>query len=86
MHDTELGPGHPEADECLSYYFQYIKLVPDGQIVDLLQRQITETAAFLAAFTPEQALRREAPGRVEHPRDRRAPDRRPSVSSGTARS
>ena len=62
MHDTELGPGHPEADECLPYYFQYIKLVPDGQIVDLLQRQITETAAFLAALTPEQALRREAPG------------------------
>jgi DinB superfamily len=62
MHDTDLGPGRPDADECLPYYFQYIGLVPDGHIVELLERQITESAAFLAAFTPEGALRREAPG------------------------
>ena len=62
MHDTELGPGHPEADECLPYYFKYIELVPDGHIVDLLPRQITESAAFLAALTPPQALAREAAG------------------------
>jgi len=61
MHDTELGPGRPDADECLPYYFQYIGLVPDGHIVELLERQIAESAAFLAAFTPEQALWREAP-------------------------
>ena len=54
--------GRPAADECLPYYFQYIDLVPDGHIVELLERQITETAAYLAAFTPEQASRREAPG------------------------
>ena len=48
--------------ECLPYYFQYIDLVPDGHIVEPLDRQITETAAYLAAFTPEQASRREAPG------------------------
>ncbi len=59
---TDLGPGRPDADECLPYYFQYIRLVPDGHIVELLQRQIAESAAFLAAFTPEQALWREAPG------------------------
>jgi len=62
MHDTDLGPGRPDADECLPYYFTYIDLVPDGHIVKLLERQIAESAAFLAAFTPEQALRREAPG------------------------
>lgn len=62
MHDTDLGSGRPDADECLPYYFQYIKLVSDGHIVKLLERQIVESAAFLAAFTPEQALRREAPG------------------------
>jgi hypothetical protein len=54
--------GRPGDDECLPYYFQYIRLVPDGHIVDTLERQITESAAFLSAFTPEQALRREAPG------------------------
>jgi hypothetical protein len=62
MPATDRGPGHPDADECLPYYFQYIRLVPDGHILDTLERQITESAAFLRAFTPQQALRREAPG------------------------
>ena len=62
MPDTNHGPGRPDADECLPYYFQYIQLVPDGHIVDMLEHQITESAAFLSAFTPQQALRREAPG------------------------
>ena len=62
MPDTDRGPGRPDADECLPYYFQYIRLVPDGHIVETLARQIAESAAFLHAFTPEQARRREAPG------------------------
>jgi hypothetical protein len=62
VHDTGHGPGRPDADECLPYYFQYIQLVPDGHIVDILEHQITESAAFLSAFTPQQALWREAPG------------------------
>jgi len=57
-----MEPGRPAADECLPDYFQYIDLVPDEHIVALLERQITETAAYLAAFPPEQASRREAPG------------------------
>ena len=62
MPDTDHGPGRPDADECLPYYFQYIRLVPDGHIVERLERQIKESAAFLSAFTPQQALWREAPG------------------------
>ena len=62
MPDSDLGPGRPDTGECLPYYVQYIKLVPDGHVVKLLERQITESAAFLAAFPPDQALRREAPG------------------------
>jgi hypothetical protein len=62
MHDVVVGPGRPAGDECLPYYFQYIGLVADGQIVERLERQIAESAAFLGAFTPEQALWREAPG------------------------
>ena len=62
MHDTDLGPGRPDADECLPYYFTYIDLVPDGHVLELLERQITESAAFLAGFTPAQTLWREAPG------------------------
>ncbi|HMH52204.1 MAG TPA: hypothetical protein VK548_18345 [Candidatus Acidoferrum sp.] len=44
MHDTDLGPGRPDADECQPYYFQYIGLFPDGHIVELLERQIAESA------------------------------------------
>ena len=57
MHD----PGRPKADECLPYYFEYIDLVPDGHVVERLERQIVESATFLATFTPEQALWREGP-------------------------
>ena len=38
MRDTDLGAGRPDADECLPYYVQYIKLVPDGHILELLER------------------------------------------------
>ena len=62
MPEPDHGPGRPDADECLPYYFQYIRLVPDGHIVERLERQVTETAAILSAFTPQEALRREAPG------------------------
>ena len=62
MHDTEQDPGRPDADECEPYYFTYIDLVSDGHVLKLLERQVAGSAAFLAAFTPEQALRREAPG------------------------
>src|SRR6266850_4250059 len=62
MRETDLGPGRPDADECLPYYFTYIDLVPDGHLMKLLERQISESASFLTAFTPEQALWREAPG------------------------
>ena len=62
MPGPDHARGRPDADECLPYYFQYIRLVPDGPILEALERQITESAAFLGAFTPPQALRREAPG------------------------
>ena len=62
MHASDSGPGRPEADECLPYYFQYIGLVPDGHIVKRLERQIGESAEYLAGFTAEQARWREAVG------------------------
>src|SRR3977135_1935488 len=62
MRETDPGPGRPDADECLPYYFTYIDLVPDGHLMKVLERQISESASFLTVFTPEQALWREAPG------------------------
>jgi hypothetical protein len=62
VHDTDRGPGRPDANECLPYYFTYIDVGPDGHVVKLLERQIADSAAYLSAFTPEQARWREAPG------------------------
>lgn len=59
---TNFDPGRPAGDEHIPYFGQYIALVPDGDIVDVLTRQIGETSAFFAAFTPEMARWRPAPG------------------------
>jgi hypothetical protein len=59
---NQVGAGRPGVDECLPYYFQYIRLVPDGDIVQILERQVTDSAVYLATLTPEQVRRREAPG------------------------
>ena len=52
MHAIDLEPGRPAADECLPYYFEYIRLVSGGHIVKLLERQVAESAAYLAVLTP----------------------------------
>ena len=36
MPAIDLEPGRPAADECLPYYFEYIRLVPDGHVVERL--------------------------------------------------
>jgi hypothetical protein len=61
MEDAKVPPGRPDADECLPYYSQYIALVPDGNVLDLLARQIADTSAYLSTFTPEQEEWREGP-------------------------
>ena len=62
MSETDRGRSRPDPDECQPYYFNYIDLVPEGDVLARLERQIGETAAYLGTFTPEQASRREAPG------------------------
>lgn len=59
---TAYDPGRPTAEEHIPYYEQYIRLVPDGNVIDILTRQINETAAFLAEMSPERARWRPAPG------------------------
>ncbi len=58
---TTSSPGRPVPGEYLPYYEPYIRRVPDGDIVEILARQIVETAAFFAPFSPEQARWRPAP-------------------------
>ncbi len=59
---TDSNPGRPTAGEYLPYYEPYIRRVPVGDIVAIFARQIAETVAFFAPFSPEQARWRPAPG------------------------
>lgn len=52
----------PAADECSPYYFTYINLVPDGDIVGALQSQHADIHALLRNTTDEQAAVHPAPG------------------------
>jgi len=51
----------PAADECSQYYFTYINLVPDGDIIHALQSQHTDIHALLKNTTDTQAAVHPAP-------------------------
>jgi len=51
----------PEATEHAPYYGKYISLVPDGDIVALLEQQLRGTTALLSSVSEEQAEYRYAP-------------------------
>lgn len=53
----------PKPDEFLDYYARYIDRVPDGDIVDTLSRQITETVAFFKSIPESKADYQYAPGK-----------------------
>jgi hypothetical protein len=52
----------PVADECSSYYFTYIDLVPDGDIVQILQAQHADIRNLLKQTADAAAGVRPAPG------------------------
>jgi hypothetical protein len=52
----------PADDECSPYYFTYIRLVPDGDIVHTLQTQHTDIHALLKHTTDANASAHPAPG------------------------
>jgi hypothetical protein len=51
----------PAASEHPPYFGKYIVQVPEGDVRDLLAREIEDTAALLRSLTPEQADSRYAP-------------------------
>jgi hypothetical protein len=55
-HATRPGPG--EADP---YFFRYIDQVPEGDIIDTLSRQASETMAFLRSIPESMGDHRYAP-------------------------
>ena len=57
-----LASSRPAADECSAYYFTYIQLVPDGDIVRALETQHADIHALLERVTDARATRPPAPG------------------------
>ena len=53
----------PAATEAAPYYFRYIDLVADEDVVGTLQKQLTETHSFLKSISEEKSLERYAPGK-----------------------
>lgn len=53
----------PDRDEAAEYFFKYIDLVPDGDVVAFLESQRTEVLALLRGVTQEQSRHRYAPGK-----------------------
>ncbi|HYP53944.1 MAG TPA: DinB family protein, partial [Pyrinomonadaceae bacterium] len=60
---TELTIGRPEETEYLAYYGRYVALVPEGDIVATLSRQVENTAALLRGVAQSQERFRYAPGK-----------------------
>lgn len=57
-----ISLARPAAQECSSYYFTYIKLVPDGDIVQTLQAQHADIGALLQHTSDAAAAAAPAPG------------------------
>ncbi|SEO48512.1 DinB family protein [Paenibacillus sp. OV219] len=53
----------PSADEYGGHFGTYIKLVQDGNLLDILAENRMTTSALFSALTEEQALHRYAPGK-----------------------
>ena len=53
----------PQPDEAAPYYSGYINLVPDGDIVGVLENQLEVTSAFLSGISEEKSLERYGPGK-----------------------
>ncbi len=53
----------PDPDEYDAYYDRYIRLVPDGDLVRIMSKQLTDFTAFVAAIPGDKADFAYAPGK-----------------------
>jgi len=53
----------PDRTEAAEYYFTYIDQVPPGDILGVLEGQLTSTVALLSGVSEEGSLHRYAPGK-----------------------
>jgi len=55
--------GRPDATEYAPYYGRYISLVPDGEILSILERQAATTSALLGGLSEAKGGHRYATGK-----------------------
>jgi uncharacterized damage-inducible protein DinB len=60
---TATAIARPEATEYAPYYGTYVTKVPEGNLLEILERQRTETQGLLAGLADARALHRYAPGK-----------------------
>jgi len=53
----------PTTNDCPPYPWRYVELVPEGDLLDIYERQRKETKALLSGLTDEQADYRYAEGK-----------------------
>jgi uncharacterized damage-inducible protein DinB len=51
----------PETNEYAPYYHKYVSLVPEGNIVEILEQQLETSLALLASISEEKSAFRYAP-------------------------
>ena len=57
------APARPESNEYAPYYEKYVALVPEGEVVETLERQGQETLALLHSLSEERGAHAYAPGK-----------------------
>jgi hypothetical protein len=60
---SATAPAKPQTNEYAPYYEKYVSLVPEGDVVETLERQLDDTLALLRGVTQERAGYRYAPGK-----------------------
>jgi len=60
---SSVAATQPDANEYAPYYGKYISLVPAGDVVATLGRQLDETLSLLRGLSEEQAESRYEPGK-----------------------
>ena len=60
---SATAPARPAPDEYAPSYGKYTALVPEGDVVETLRRQLDDTLALLGGLSEEQADSRYEPGK-----------------------